>query len=170
MKTVALLALAVVALVALPVMADDTLVRFKGGIGVHPVSNVAGTANTDGTFPNVTRNVVRGVNPAGQLWMIADLRADVKVDGRIQVDGRGLLLAGGNTIGTNAGASVFATLLCGNTPHNSSPAGVPLEANGDFRIDDVLSPVPPDPCVSPVLLVRNAANLGWFAAGIVKLD
>ncbi len=170
MKTVALLALAVVALVALPVMADDTLVRFKGGIGVHPVSNVAGTANTDGTFPNVTRNVVRGVNPAGQLWVIADLRAEVKVDGRIQVDGRGLLLAGGNTIGTNAGASVFATLLCGNTPHNSSPAGVPLEANGDFRIDDVLSPVPPDPCVSPVLLVRNAANLGWFAAGIVKLD
>jgi hypothetical protein len=49
------------------VSADDTLVRFKGGIGVHPVSNVAGAADADGNFPNVTRNIVRGVNPAGQL-------------------------------------------------------------------------------------------------------
>ena len=40
------------------VVADDTLVRFKGGIGVIPVSNVAGTANPDGTFPDVTRNIV----------------------------------------------------------------------------------------------------------------
>ncbi len=184
MKTVALVALAVVALVPLPVMADDdALARFKGGIGVHPVSNVSGTANTDGSFPNVTRNVVRGVNPAGQLWVISDLRATVKVDGRIKVDGRGLLLAGGNGIGTNAGASVFATLLCQDgvvntivtfTSHstNSNP-GVPLAANGDFRIEDMLSPTPPNPCNNPVLLIRNTstnAGQGWFAAGIPKLE
>jgi hypothetical protein len=79
MKTVALLALALVALISLPVVADDNLVRFEGGVGVHPVSNVAGTANADGSFPNVTRNVVRGVSPAGQLWVIGDLRAKVKM-------------------------------------------------------------------------------------------
>jgi hypothetical protein len=173
MKTVALLALALVALVALPVMADDTLVSFKGGIGVHPVSNVAGTANADGTFPNVTRNVVRGVNPAGQLWVIDDLRAEVKVDGSITVDGRGLLLAGGNGVGTNANARVIATLICEAaapfTERSTNPTGVPLEPNGDFRIDDILSPIPTG-CASPVLLIRNAANLGWFAAGIPKLD
>jgi hypothetical protein len=176
MKTVALLALAVVALVALPVMADDTLVSFKGGIGVHPVSNVAGDPviiNGVTTFPNVTRNVVRNVNPAGQLWVIADLRAEVKVDGSITVDGRGLLLAGGNTIGTNANARVIATLICEAatpfTERSTNPAGVPLEPNGDFRIDDILSPIPTG-CASPVLLIRNAANLGWFAAGIPELD
>ena len=112
MKAFALVALVLAAIIPLPVAADDALVRFKGGIGVHPVSNVSGTANVDGSFPNVTRNVVRGINPAGQLWVIADLKAAVKTDGSIKVDGRGLLLAGGNGIGTNANARVFATLIC----------------------------------------------------------
>ena len=41
----------------------DTLVRFKAGIGVIPVSNVT----VAGTPPVVTvsPNIVRGVNPAG---------------------------------------------------------------------------------------------------------
>jgi hypothetical protein len=47
-------------------------------------------------------------------------------------------------------------------------ATVPLEANGDFRIDDVLTPRPPAVCASPVLLIRNAGG-AWFAAGIPKL-
>jgi hypothetical protein len=66
------------------VIADDTLVRFKGAIGDIPVANVAGTPNPDGSFPDVIRNIVRGVNPAGQIWVISDFRADVKVDGRIR--------------------------------------------------------------------------------------
>ena len=84
------------------IIADDTLVRFKGAIGDIPVANVAGTPNPDGSFPDVIRNIVRGVNPAGQIWVISDFRADVKVDGRIRVDGRGLLLGGGNTIARTA--------------------------------------------------------------------
>ena len=119
------------------VIADDTLVRFKGAIGDIPVANVAGIPNPDGSFPDVIRNIVRGVNPAGQIWVISDFRADVKVDGRISVDGRGLLLGGGNTIGTNGNASVFATLICEATPpfteHSTNITGVPLAANGDFR-------------------------------------
>ena len=94
------------------VIADDNLVRFRGAIGDIPVANVTGTANPDGSFPDVIRNIVRGVNPAGQIWVISDFRADVKADGRIRVDGRGLLLGGGDAIGTNGNASVFATLTC----------------------------------------------------------
>jgi len=155
-------------------LADDTLVKFKGGIGVIPVSSAAGTQNTDGTFPNVNKNVVRGVNPPGQIWRIADLTAQVKENGSIEVRGRGLLLVGGNNIGTNATASVFATLICEAsapfTLHNTNLAGVPLEADGDFRIDDVLTPALPIDCASPVLLIRNVANQAWFAAGIPDLD
>lgn len=118
----------------------------------------------------VNRNIVRGVQPAGQIWVISDLSADVAGDGRIRVDGRGLLLGGGNNIGRNANASVFATLICEATPpfteRNTDPAGVPLQANGDFRIDDVLTPAPSGDCASPVLLIRNAGNRAWFAAGI----
>ena len=161
-------------LLASSVIADDTLVSFKGGIGDIPVANVAGTANPDGTFPNVTRNVVRLVNPAGQIWVIADLDASVKTNGDIKVKGKGLIFGGGDNAGRATGQKVFATLICEAaapfTERNSNPDGVPLEANGDFRIDDVLSPAPPESCASPVLLIRNAAGSSWFAAGILKSD
>ena len=154
----------------LAAMADDSLVKFKAGIGVIPVSSASGAANPDGTSPNVIRNVVRGVNPPGQIWVIADLRADIKADGRVKVRGKGLLLGGGNGIGSNGGQTVHATLICEAappfTPHDTK--GVALEANGDFRIDDLLSPAPPSVCASPVLLIRNTSGL-WFAAGILDL-
>ena len=162
------------AFLALSVKADDTLVRFQGAIGDIPVANVAGTPNPDGSFPDVIRNVVRDVNPAGQIWVISDFKADVKVDGSIRVDGRGLLLGGGNAIGTNGNASVFATLICEATPpftqFSTNITGVPLAANGDFEIDDVLVPAPPAECGSPVLRIRVTPSGAWFAAGIPKLD
>jgi len=149
--------------------ADDTLVKFKGGIGVIPVSSGQGAA---ATATVVNRNIVRTVQPPGQIWRIGDLRAEVKFDGSISVRGKGLLLAGGNGIGGNANQRVFATLICEAaapfTLRNTNTAGVPLEANGDFRIDDVLAPAP-DGCASPVLLIRNTGG-AWFAAGIVDDD
>jgi len=161
-----------VALFALPAVAADTLVKFRGGIGVLPVAAGEGQAATADV---VTRNIVRGVEPPGQIWVISDLQADVKVDGRMGVDGRGLLLGGGNSVGFNANASVFATLICEAvapfTEHSTNGAGVPLAPNGDFRIDDVLVPAPPANCDSPVLLIRNSQpNPAWFAAGIPKED
>jgi len=148
--------------------ADDSLAKFKGGIGVIPVSSGQGAA---ATATVVNRNIVRGVQPAGQIWVIEDLKAEVKADGSIKVDGRGLLLGGGNNIGLNANASVFATLICEAaapfTERNTAITGVALAPDGDFRIDDMLTPAPAD-CASPVLLIRNAANQAWFAAGIPK--
>src|SRR4051812_36181129 len=148
----------------------DGLARFDGGIGVIPVANGAGPANPDGTFPNVKLNVVRGVLPGAGPWRIADLKADIDTNGRIRVRGRGLLLASSNSNGQNANQSVFATLICEATApfveHNTN-FKVRLEANGDFRIDDTLNPVPSS-CPSPVLLIRNGGGV-WFAAGIPKL-
>jgi hypothetical protein len=136
--------------------AQAPLVRFDSGIGVIPVR--AGPA----------ANVVRGVNPGGQPWVISRLIADIKTDGRISVDGRGLLLGGGDAIGTTGNQSVRARLFCGPAPglvHDS--VLVLLEPNGDFRIDGVLAPVPPTPCTTPVLLIVNGGG-AWFAAGIPK--
>jgi hypothetical protein len=157
------------------VMADDTLARFEGGIGVIPVSSAAGTQNTDGTFPNVNRNVVRGVNPAGQIWVIRDLNAKVKTNGEIKVEGEGLVLGGGNNVGRNTGQHVFATLICEAaapfTEHNSEDMeGVALDSNGDFTIDGELTPIPPSDCASPVLLIRNVIGRTWFAAGILRQE
>src|SRR4030095_3976142 len=156
-------------------LADDergTLVKFKGGIGVHPVSNVAGIQNANGSFPDVTRNVVRGVNPAGQLWVIDKLDAKVKTNGDIKVKGKGLIWAGGSSAGRATGQNVFATLICedaGFVERNTNTNGVPLSANGDFNIDDVLTPLPGG-CASPMLLIRNASGQTWFAVGIPDLE
>jgi len=173
MKKLLVIALFLAAMAPVAAMTSDTLVKFKGGIGVIPVSSGAGNVSATGTFSDVNRNTVRTVNPPGQIWTIADLKARVKVDGSIKVDGRGLLLAGGNGVGTTANQSVFATLICEATApftlHNSNLSGVLLEPNGDFRIDDILSPPPPTDCASPVLLIRNLGG-AWFAAGIPDRD
>ena len=71
------------------VVAAQNLVQFDGGIGVIPVSSGAGP---NAQAEVVNRNIVRGVQPAGQIWVIKDLRARVLTDGQILVKGKGLLL------------------------------------------------------------------------------
>lgn len=152
-KTLSACLLSLAAVGPLSAMAADPLLRFDGGIGVQPLR--AGPAP----------NIVFGVNPGGFPWVISRLDADVSSDGGISVDGRGLLLAGGNGIGTNGGQSVRARLFCGGAASDSDL--VPLDARGDFRIDGVLTPTPPSPCSNPVLLIVSGGG-NWFAAGIVK--
>jgi hypothetical protein len=170
MKRVAIVFFTMATITGVSAADRNSLARFDGGIGVIPASTGAGAANPDGTLPNVRLNIVRGVSPGAGPWRIAELRAEIDTDGSVRVRGRGLLLASGNGIGTNANQSVFATLICeASAPfieHSTNPAGVPLAANGDFRIDDTLNSVPAD-CASPVLLIRNLGGV-WFAAGIPK--
>jgi len=170
MKRVAIVFFTMATITGVSAADRNSLARFDGGIGVIPASTGAGAANPDGTLPNVRLNIVRGVFPGAGPWRIAELRAEIDTDGSVRVRGRGLLLASGNGIGTNANQSVFATLICeASAPfieHSTNPAGVPLAANGDFRIDDTLNSVPAD-CASPVLLIRNLGGV-WFAAGIPK--
>jgi hypothetical protein len=148
-------------------LAAGSLVKFDGWIGVDPVAGIANGAPV--------LNVVRGVPPGGRPWVIQRLKVDVKDNGQISAKGEGLLLAGGDGIGTRAAIeNVAATLFCGAVPataiaHSSAPAA--LDANGNFEIQGVLDRTPPNPCVSPVLLIRNATGgplSNWFAAGILK--
>ena len=170
MKT--LLFVITLGLTPLGATADDSLVRFDGGIGVDPVAGIASNGPA--------LNVVRGVPPGGFPWVIKRLRADVSADGRVHVDVRGLILAGGNVIGTNGGQRVLAMLFCGApgpggslgtaTAHSSDLAGVPLDPNGNVEIDDVLMPAPPSPCDNAALLIVTPGNHHWFAAGIPKVE
>lgn len=150
------------ALAPLAAMADKdkkddspSLVKFEGGIGSQPL-RAGGTPN-----------LVQGLNPGGAPWVIAKLSADVKLDGKIHVSGKGLLLGGGNGIGTTGNQSVRARLYCGAVLHDSGL--VALDPSGDFKINDVLVPVPVSPCATPILLILNPNN-SWFAAGIPNLN
>jgi hypothetical protein len=173
-KTLSSCLLTFAALAPLSAMAAEPLVRFEGGIGETPVSSLVtvtvSTPTGTTTINGPSANVVQGVPPGGQPWVISSLSADVSTDGGIKVDGRGLLLAGGNGIGTNGGQSVRARLICAGVPSDSDV--VPLEADGDFRIKGTLIPTPPSICNTPVLLILNGnltpAGTRWFAAGIVK--
>ena len=90
------------------------------------------------------------------------------------MNGKGLIVAGGNSVGrpgTKGGVpitSVFASLFCNGNATPLNTVAVPLAANGDFTIKDTFTPLPPNPCASPVLLIRNPdpLNFVWFAAGI----
>ena len=93
----------------------------------------------------VNQNVVRGQQPAGQIWVIDELDAQVSTNGNITVHGKGLVLGGGNGAG-------------GVSP------------NGNFQIKGTLSPTPTFPCASPLLLIQSAANSHWFALAIVRSD
>jgi hypothetical protein len=126
------------------------------------------------------------VRPAGQIWVIKDLQAQIGSNGQITVKGKGLVLAGGNNAGRAPTPALFviATLIC-DLPTTSVPippqfstatAGVSLSPTGNFKINDTLSPLPPASCTSPMLLIRNAAtavggfpNL-WLAVGIFGPD
>jgi hypothetical protein len=105
--------------------------------------------------------------------VIDKLDAKVKTNGDIEVKGKGLILGGGNNAGRATGQNVFATLICEVsapfTQLSTNRAGVRLANDGDFEIDDVLTPKATE-CASPMLLIRNATNGGWFAVGIPDLD
>jgi hypothetical protein len=163
---ITLVALGLVA--SMSVYARDSQLRFEGGIGVIPTSRVDPPVSP-ATVPTVVRNDVRGLQPGGQPWVVARLDAKIRSDGSIRVQGRGLLLAGGNGIGTNGGQSVRAVLFCGpaNSASRHDSEVVPLEPDGDFRIGGELSSTPPNPCDTPVLLIVNPTDR-WFAAGVLE--
>jgi hypothetical protein len=143
-------------------------VQFHGGIGVIPVVSVTGCPST--CVENL--NVVRGVPPGGQIWVINNLDASVNSDGSIKVNGKGLIEGSSDIAGRAPGISVLATLICEPTTpftsRNTSSAGVLLSPTGDFQINDTLAPLPPAACTSPMLLIRSSTSGNWLAAGILS--
>ncbi len=143
---------------------NNALVRFEGGVGSQPFASGAGGV----PIPND----VKGIPPGGRPWPIAALRASVGVDGSISARGKGMILGGGANVGRPAiPRQVAATLFCGDVALNSAPTD--LDAAGNFTISGTLSAVPPNPCVAPILLIRNYAAGApgpWFAAGIPKVN
>ena len=157
-----------------PAAADDNgSLTFSRGVGVDPITCPSGNpAPTCAGTGTVVLNVVRGQAPGGQIWTINKLKATVNTNGKIQVSGKGLVLAGGNNAGgIPAGLKVFATLSCLSTGtfalSSTSLTGVAVSPVGDFQINDTLSSSPPAACPNPLLLIQSAANNHWFALGIV---
>jgi hypothetical protein len=108
--------------------------------------------------------VLFGVPPAGAPWTIGNSEARVRAD-RVRVRGRGLLLVntGNPALDGTVGAvqMVAAAVFCnGSTTPAFTSAAVPLDPDGDFRVDEDLATPLPSPCLAPAVLVRIAQANG----------
>ncbi len=162
--------LAVAALLAAgtAVAGDDPTVtfRFTGATGDQPFRSQGGVP---------VLNVVAGVNPGGTPWDMTRFEAVIKSNGEIKAEGRGVLLLGGDGIGTRAGPrQVILSLFCRGPFTAPAVAGpvvqnafnsptVVLSVDGDFSVrgllTDATGAAPPLDCGNdldnrPVLLVR----------------
>lgn len=145
---------------------SNVLFNFDGGIGVQVFRSAAGAP---------TLNTVAGVAAAGIPWGMTSFEAVIKTNGEIRGHGTGVLLLGGDGIGTRGGPrQVILSLFCRNepvapavtgalqtTPFNSEP--LTLDEDGDFvargKLTDATGATPPWNCGDsidnrPVLLVR----------------
>ena len=122
-------------------------------------------------------NVVAGIGGGGQPW--STLGGDARVDlagGNVEFEVHGLVLAGGNSIGTPDGiVNVKGTLVCAAGAANQvlvdTPA-VALSAQGDAEFEGNVGPIS-SVCTATntAFLVRIAAAAPgdrWLANGAVR--
>jgi hypothetical protein len=142
-----------------PAFADrDNTVRWQTLIGILQANNVAA-----------------GVSGGGQPWSTLGGNANVNlVTGHVDFEVRGLVLAGGNSIGTpGAITAVKGTLVCDTDGSAGAPVLVdtvlvPLSDEGDARFHGSVGALPAACTSEPDLsfLVRVGAGR-WIANGAV---
>lgn len=143
--------------------ADPSTVRWEDIVGILQAGNVIGVG---------TGQITGG----GQPWTTRSGSALVNLqNGRLHFSVRGLVLAGGNSIGTRDGIStVQGTLVCdtnGSTGNsvlvNTDLVPLSLTGNADFSGEVTLDPV----CLSEpdIAFVIRAANGVWIANGAVRI-
>jgi hypothetical protein len=166
MKTLITSAVGALLLVAIapPSQADDSgLVRWKKIIGIEQAGNVVGNP------PNT-------VTGGGQPWSTLEGEVVVNLDdGTVDFEVRGLVLAGGNAIGTPDGVTnVKGTLVCGlmtgETTTIISTNPVPLSAQGNAEFSGSFTSSTAGCSATDVaFLVTNAANGAWIGNGAVRV-
>jgi len=117
-------------------------------------------------------NVVGNIAGGGQPWTTLGGHASVDLSSsRVQFEVRGLVLAGGNTIGTPGAVNqVKGTLICdaGNTNVTLDTVLVPLSPRGDAEFSGAIAPVPTTCTPSNVAFLIRIAAGRWIANGAVR--
>jgi hypothetical protein len=130
---------------------DDTTPEWKTIIGIEQAGNV-----------------VDGVTGGGQPWSALGGEASVDLrTGEVAFAVHGLVLAGGNSIGTpGAVASVAGTVVCGVGVSVATPQ-VTLSPQGDAEFDGIVA-VPVACKSSNIGLLLTAPNGQWIANASVR--
>ena len=158
MKTLGITALAAVLLAAFasPSQAQNIVV-WRAIIGIAQASNVVG-----------------GITGGGQPWSTREGEVLVELDnGFVVFEVRGLVLAGGNTIGTPGAVNqVKGTLVCG--PGSASPTVidtplVPLDAQGNAEFSGSFSSSTAGCSAMDVAFLVRTAGGAWIGNGSVRV-
>jgi len=147
-------------------------------VGVLLMLPIATPAKADSVRWRTIVGIIQAGNPVGNIqgggqpWTALGGRARVDLGtSRVNFDVQGLVLAGGNTIGTpDAIVQVKGTLVCdvGVTNVTLDTALVPLSPEGDADFSGPIGPIPSTCNPSNVVfLIRIAANR-WIANGAVR--
>jgi hypothetical protein len=119
-------------------------------------------------------NVVGGITGGGQPWSTSEGEVLVElVSGFVEFEVRGLVLAGGNTIGTPGPVTqVKGTLVCG--PGSASPTVidtpiVPLSAQGNAEFSGSFSSSTAGCHDTDVAFLIRVSAGAWIGNGSVKL-
>ncbi len=118
-----------------------------------------------------TANPIRGVNGAGLPWQIAQGEGELRTDGDLKVEVRGLVLLDGPPVplalrGTNPSPFFRAIVSCltitGSAPAtaNLTTGLFPATPTGDAEIEATVSV--PSPCFAPIVFVTSPTG-SWFA-------
>lgn len=151
---------ALVTLLSGPAAADSSSVRWKTIVGIE---DAGGNLN----------NAVGGIGGGGQAWTTlgGNARADL-AGGNVDFEVHGLVLAGGNAVGTPDGINqVKGTLVCDAGQPDQVVVDTPLvtlSAQGDAEFDGNVGPIS-SVCTASntAFLVRIAAGR-WIANGAVR--
>jgi hypothetical protein len=122
--------------------------------------SLAGSLPTDPTF--------HGVSPGGAPWVLKRGDVELKSDGELTLQVKGLVIPNPPGDGTPGGvATISASLYCGadaDTTAADTTKQVPISRKGDARIRDKSFNVP-STCLAPVILVHpNGITARYIAA------
>jgi hypothetical protein len=115
---------------------------------------------------------IGGVNSCGKVWKLKSGEAELKADGSLKVEVKGLVLndaSTGQSNGTPDGVDAVAAAVICNGPSGPAVAAqtdaMPLSKKGDAKIKAKVSL--PNGCVGPVIVLRERYEGqigGWLAA------
>ena len=137
---------------------DSEIMEFSSMVGVpRPYTGAA--------------NAIRGVPGGGRPWAIGAAEGELKANGKLEVEVRGLVIDPNEpvaTAGTNPSPTFRVIVSCMSTDatgaavvSNVMTDPFPADAAGNAEVETKLTL--PSPCIAPIIFVTSATG-SWFAA------
>lgn len=137
---------------------DSEIMEFSSMVGVpRPYTGAA--------------NAIRGVPGGGRPWAIGAAEGELKANGKLEVEVRGLVIDPNEpvaTAGTNPSPTFRVIVSCMSTDatgaavvSNVMTEPFPADAAGNAEVETKLTL--PSPCIAPIIFVTSATG-SWFAA------